>query len=211
MNNDEKLEVHTQLDIIAQAGIAAIPVIGGSLATLYFGKKQEQRFQRLERFYEELRALVESNLDQILPPDQHEPASLSAIISEINECVEADLVEEKIKYFQACFVNSLKTDNSDSSDRKRQFVRSVLELTNLELEILVALDRVGDEAYYLYKPDDEEIAPAFNAGLENLRSRGFISARMGGPLQVNVNWGEITRYSLSPYGREFVGFCGNDT
>jgi hypothetical protein len=84
------------------------------------------------------------------------------------------LVEEKRKYFQACFVNSLKTDNSDSSDRKRQFVRSVLELTNLELEILVALDRAGDEAYYRYKPDDEESAPAFNAGLENLRSRGFI-------------------------------------
>ena len=43
MNNKEKFE------LAVNAGLQAIPYVGGPLATLYFGYKQEQRFQRIEQ------------------------------------------------------------------------------------------------------------------------------------------------------------------
>ena len=43
MNNKEKFE------LVVNAGLQAIPYVGGPLATLYFGYKQEQRFQRIEQ------------------------------------------------------------------------------------------------------------------------------------------------------------------
>lgn len=47
-------------DLVIQAGIQAIPHVGGSLATLYFGLKQEFRFQRLETFYKEVASEIQT-------------------------------------------------------------------------------------------------------------------------------------------------------
>ena len=48
MNNKEKFE------LAVNAGLQAIPCVGGPLATLYFGYKQEQRFQRIEQTLQEV-------------------------------------------------------------------------------------------------------------------------------------------------------------
>lgn len=48
---DEHLSAREKRDLVIQAGIQAIPHVGSALATLYFGRKQELRFKRLETFY----------------------------------------------------------------------------------------------------------------------------------------------------------------
>lgn len=51
-------------EVILEALMQALPYVGGSLATLYFGHKQEKRFKRLEKFYEELKE--EDEIDFLL-------------------------------------------------------------------------------------------------------------------------------------------------
>lgn len=53
MNNKEKFE------LVVNAGLQAIHYVGGPLATLYFGYKQEQRFQRIEQTLKEVAAELE--------------------------------------------------------------------------------------------------------------------------------------------------------
>ena len=48
---NEHLSAIEQRDLVIQAGMQAIPYVGSSLATLYFGRKQDLRFKRLETFY----------------------------------------------------------------------------------------------------------------------------------------------------------------
>lgn len=45
----EKISGKDKLELVINAGLQAIPYVGGPLATLYFGYKQEQRFQRVEK------------------------------------------------------------------------------------------------------------------------------------------------------------------
>jgi hypothetical protein len=48
-------------DTIIEAGLNAIPYVGGSLATLYYGSKNEKKFERLENFYKELKEEMDKN------------------------------------------------------------------------------------------------------------------------------------------------------
>ena len=52
---DDKLTDREKIELTVEAGLNAIPAIGGSLATLYFGTKQEKRFKRIENFYTDLK------------------------------------------------------------------------------------------------------------------------------------------------------------
>ncbi|MFP3607590.1 hypothetical protein, partial [Paraburkholderia sp. SIMBA_053] len=46
-------------DLIIEAGLQLIPNVGGALATVIFGRKQEKRYSRLEGFYNQLASEVE--------------------------------------------------------------------------------------------------------------------------------------------------------
>ena len=48
MKNRDKLE------LVVNAGLQAIPYVGGPLSTLYFGYKDEQRFERIEKTLKEV-------------------------------------------------------------------------------------------------------------------------------------------------------------
>ncbi|MFZ3114229.1 MAG: hypothetical protein WA133_09200 [Syntrophales bacterium] len=63
--NGCKLSGTAKRDLVIQTGMQAIPYVGGSLAALYFGAKQERRFKRLESFYAELAEEVQRISDQI--------------------------------------------------------------------------------------------------------------------------------------------------
>lgn len=74
-------------DTIIEAVVQAIPYVGAPLATLYFGNKQEKRFRRLDKFYQELKEEMSKSPNVYKDITQHNPEELSAIIEELNENV----------------------------------------------------------------------------------------------------------------------------
>ncbi len=211
MSNHEELPLKTKLELIVNAGMSAIPYIGGSLAALYFGKKQEERFHRLERFYAELRDELATKMNEITPLENHDPGALTEIIEEINEAVQTDYTDQKRDYFKKCFINALRESNQGKSDKRRSFVSTLRALTNLQIEILSALLNADAGSVCRFMRAEEEGAADFNASLEDLRSRGLLYSHLGGTLIPDVNWGEISFYRLSPFGREFSNFCLTDS
>ncbi len=63
--SDAKLTIKDYRDLVIESGMQAIPMVGGSLATLYFGYKQEKRFKRLETFYKELNGEIDAIKDKL--------------------------------------------------------------------------------------------------------------------------------------------------
>ena len=87
-------------DTIIEAAVQAIPYVGAPLATLYFGNKQEKRFRRLEKFYEELKEEMSKTPNVYKDITHHNADELSAIIEELNEKVESEHLEFKRKIFK---------------------------------------------------------------------------------------------------------------
>lgn len=52
--DEMKMKPKDKFELVVNAGLQAIPYVGGPLATLYFGYKQEQRFQRVEQTLKEV-------------------------------------------------------------------------------------------------------------------------------------------------------------
>ena len=82
-----------------QAGLKLIPGVGGALSGLYYGRKQEIRFKRIEKFYQELSMQLKDIESKLLPIEKHDQETLLALIEEINEKIEHEHREEKQKYF----------------------------------------------------------------------------------------------------------------
>lgn len=204
---DDELNTKEKMLITAEAGLNLVPYVGGPLAKIYFGFKQEIRLKRIERFYNELseRMLKYSRSDFIL--ENVNKSALAAIIEEIHEGIEQDFAEERLLYFQNCFINSLTTDGEKEHQKKRYFISVISKLSDTEIEILSTLSKApkGDGLHY----DDinEDGAAEFNAALERLKSLGFLNAILNGKLKQNIQWGEITHHTLSDFGKEFVEYC----
>ena len=199
----EDLTIKEQLSIVVEAGLNAIPVAGGSLATLYFGQKQEKRFQRLENFYKD----INEELANATPVDINDldKDSLASIIEEINEAVESNFTESRLEFLKNCFKNSLSKQGSTEHEKKRYFISTLIKISDIELELLANLFKADVGSGYTYTSDDESINPA----LEKLKSLGFLNSKMNGTLKPGVNWGEITLFTISDFGREFVEYCIN--
>ena len=104
---NEHLSAMEKRDLVIQAGMQAIPYVGSSLATLYFGRKQELRFKRLQTFYKEVAEEVSDLKDKIASPEAYDKEALTAIIEELNEKIEHEQVQEKREFLKAYLKNTL--------------------------------------------------------------------------------------------------------
>ena len=204
-----KLTTREKLDIAAQTGLNAIPYIGGALSALYFGTKQERRFKRIESLYELIRVEFEKIKDEIKPLDDFDRFKLSALIEDINENTENDATGEKTTYFKNCFFNILTNPDDEAFGKRKYFINSLGEITQIEIEILSNLFKAGEGHAYVpkTKPEDGLDINQLNGALERLRSLGFLNSFFNGTLRPGVNWSTISRYSISDFGKEFVEFC----
>ncbi|EHH2451663.1 hypothetical protein MPV89_004573 [Vibrio vulnificus] len=204
MMSDEKLTIKETASIIVEAGLNALPVAGGSLATLYFGVKQEKKFKRLERFYNELQSRL--NKIEKLDISQADKGALASIIEEINEAVEEDFTENRLKYFQNCFLNSLQPGGEKQYDKKRYFISKLARLSDIDMQVLVHLYKAPEDHVFNYAKE-EEWAGDFNAALERMKSDGFIGSKLSASLIPGIDWGEVNGYYISKFGKEFVEYC----
>lgn len=125
-------------EVIIELLVQAIPYVGGPLAALYFGNKQEKRFRRLERFYQELKDEIE-NVGQALPNiASHNPEELSAIMEELNEKVETEHLEVKRRYYKEYFKNTMRYPVNGNYDERKLFLDILGALTPLQIELVIS-------------------------------------------------------------------------
>ena len=127
-NQDEKLTGAEKRELVLQAGIQAIPYVGGSLATLYFGAKQERRFKRLESFYSEIAGEISAISDQIASIEEQNTGALAAILEDLHEKVETEPTEEKRQFFKNYFKNTLRQPITTNFDKRKYFLDTLAEM-----------------------------------------------------------------------------------
>ncbi len=206
---EEQLSNTEKRDLVIQAGIQAIPYVGSSLATLYFGRKQELRFKRLETFYKEVADEVRGLKDKIAPLEAHDKEALAAIFEELNEKIESEQVQEKREFLKAYLKNTLIHPVKGNYDERRFFLDTLGAMNLLECELLIDLynniEPVIVEA--IQKPSTDQYAIVGAIG--RLKAYGFLVSTLPIPA---VFGGTTTDFldeevKVSNYGKRFCEFC----
>ncbi len=169
---------NSKRDIIIQAGLQAIPYIGGSLSTLYFGSKQEKRFERLVAFYKELKDEIES-IKSPINLDAQNNDDLEAIIENINEKVETETRDEKIQLLKNFFVSTLLNPISNDFDDRKYFLEILDSMSVMECGILSFLYQNNQQVQIrsINKPGVDPYA--IYSAINSLQSYGFLESRRG--------------------------------
>ena len=95
-----KIKPKDKFELVVNAGLQAIPYVGGPLATLYFGYKQEQRFQRVEQTLKEVaNELQNCQLPRI---EEHNSEELMSLIDELTDKIENE-IDELIKFWERVY------------------------------------------------------------------------------------------------------------
>lgn len=207
-NGDEKLTNAEKRELVLQAGIQAIPYVGGSLSTLYFGAKQERRFKRLESFYSELASEISAISEQIAPMKEQNDSALAAILEDLHEKVEAEPSQEKRLFFKNYFKNTLRHPVTTNFDKRKHFLDTLAEMTFLECEMLSLLctksDPIPIGAIQKRNTDQYAIVGA----ITRLKSYGFLMAFQGS-FAIGGGTDNVLqeRVQVSTFGNEFRNFC----
>lgn len=202
------LSLNEKRDLVIQASMQAIPYVGGSLASLYFGAKQERRFKRIEKFYEELAKEMQYLSSEIAPMDQHNKEALEAIIDELHEKVEAEHAREKREFFKNYFKNTFRHPIKTDFDKRKYFLDTLGEMTLLECELLVSLS-TGNEPVSVDNVEKSNTDQyAIVGAIGRLKSYGFLMAsqksfNIGGGFDNTLR----EQVKVSSFGREFCNFC----
>lgn len=207
-SKEEHLSTSEKRDLVIQAGMQYIPYVGSALATLYFGRKQELRFKRLETFYKEVAEEVSDLKDKIAPPEAHDKEALAAIFEEINEKVEHEQVQKKREFLKAYLKNTLIHPIKGNYDERRFFLDTLDSMSLLECELLGLLYKKTEPVRVgaLQKPGVDQYAIVGAIG--RLKTYGFL---VSGQTSINIGGGEdnilFEIVKVSDFGGHFCEFC----
>lgn len=208
-NNSIKLTINQKAENTIKAGLQLIPYVGGTLATLYFDRKQQKEFNRLIKFYEELSEEMK-NINEKFSLDNQDETKLIILIEKINNKIEKEVFQEKINYFKNYFKNILIQPVKDDFDEKVFFLESLSSMTLLEIGILKLLNSQSDFITIgaIQKNEIEQYAIVGVIG--RLRNLGFLQSAGGG-----ISFGDKSDNYLkelikvSSFGKKFIKFCLN--
>ncbi|WP_339816763.1 hypothetical protein MKZ15_15330 [Paenibacillus sp. FSL R7-0216] len=197
-----------KFDLALEALVQTIPYVGGPLATLYFGHKQEKRFKRLESFYSELKGVIE-NITETLPDiSTHDPDELSSIIENLHEKIETEHIEQKRNYYKIFYLKNLYSPVKQNNYDKRMLFLNILgTLTPNQIELLIffvnqqspVIDRT------IGKPGVEQAVMLGH--LSQLKLLGLVDSQLNGIVIGGSGNGINESVQISSLGREFHKFC----
>lgn len=210
MSDDIKLTLKEKFDITVEAGLQLIPWIGGSLATAYFGTKNEKRFKRIESFYEEFSRQIQEKNVKFNSIDAHDEDALIAIIERLNEKIEEETLEEKRDYFKKFLTNTLvEPTNKNNFDERRFFLDTLGNMTMLEIELITFLSTIENDFILVGSINKPGIDQSIFVGtVGRLKNYGFVDAvTQGITVGGNVNNALNEGIRLNNFGRRFFQFC----
>lgn len=204
---DNKLTAKEKFELAIEAGMQAIPYIGGSLSTLYFGSKQEKRFKRIEAFYNELRTDVEA-IKSIMPDLSNQNSDeFNAILEQLHEKIEEDPIEKKRIYYKKYFLNTLLNPVNGNYNERKLFLDILSQLTDVQIELIILLSTIKKPINSNSISNPYYATSLIKGSISQLKNYGLIDASldsiiMGGPASaINENIG------LSEFGSRFHNFC----
>lgn len=194
-------------ELVIQAAIEAIPYVGGSLSTLYFGLKQEKRFERLESFYAEINKQIEGLKDCSLSVDGQNKDELVSLIEDLNEKVEQESRKQKITYLRNFLVTTLQNRLTNDFDERKHYLETLASMSLLECEVLALLFNRNQplQIRQINKPGISQYA--VYGAISKIRSFGYLESRRGS-FQMNGQQDEYLDdlVFLSDFGKQFCQY-----
>jgi hypothetical protein len=196
-------------DTIINAAIQAVPYVGASIATLYFGHKQGRRFKRLETFYEELKSELNGVQGRLADIKDQNPEEFRAILEELHEQVESEQISSKKKYYKTYFKSTLVEPVNGNYDERKLFLNILKSLSTLQIDILTFLVQHGKPVIsnQIQKPGVDQalikgaVGQLVNHGLLNSQLNSIAFGSGGGQMDESI--------SVSKFGSRFHDFCIN--
>ncbi|MCD4963214.1 hypothetical protein [Enterococcus casseliflavus] len=205
-NNDDNLTPMDYVNLAIEAGIGAIPIVGSPIQTIYFGRQNEKRFKRIERFYTELNEELEKvkgSIPEVYSPERDRD-QLIGIFESINEDMEKAKNQSKIKYYKNLFKSCIIGINKLNWDREEYFVEALSQLTTIQIDLLGYLFTKGENftGSISYGGVPQELT---DGSLNMLSDLGLLDKTIG-----SIVLGDIGKqnmgYKVSSLGREFISY-----
>ena len=205
-NKNDNLTPMDYVNLAIEAGIGAIPVVGSPIQTIYFGRQNEKRFKRIERFYAELNEELERIKDSI--PEVYSPErdrdQLVGILESINEDVEKAKNQSKIKYYKSLYKSCIIGINKLNWDREEYFVEVLSQLTTIQIELLGFLYTKGNNfvGNINYSGIPQELT---DGNLNILSDLGLLDKTIASIVLGDVGKQNMG-YKVSTLGKEFISY-----
>ncbi|MFA5355373.1 MAG: hypothetical protein WC302_01380 [Candidatus Paceibacterota bacterium] len=194
-------------ELAIQALIEAVPYVGSSLATLYFGSKQKRQFERIQTFYEEIKGEIDLIKDKIKDIKEHNPDELSAIIEHLHERIEREPLIEKRELFKNYFKNTLIQPVNRNYDERKNFLDILADISLLEIDIMKLLSRQPGAIDSLSISSPGVEGSIIQGAIYKLKSWGIVTATLGSIALGGQGSGLHENIVLSEFGKRFMDFC----
>lgn len=201
-----KIKPKDKFELVVNAGLQAIPYVGGSLATLYFGYKQEQRFQRVEQTLKEVaNELQNCQLPRI---EEHNSEELMSLIDELTDKIENERIESKRNLYKEYFKNILKTPTNGNYEERKLFLEVLSRITPLQIEIFQFILRTPDVIDANISKPGTDIS-LIKSSILQLENDGLVIATLNSITLGGSQAGMPMRLTVSEFGKRFNNFCLN--
>lgn len=202
--DENKISAKDKLELIVNAGLQAIPYIGGPLSTLYFGYKQEQRFQRVEQTLKE----VASELQNCKLPkiEEHNSEELMSLIDELTDRIEGERIELKRNLYKEYFKNILKTPTNGNYEERKLFLEVLSRITPLQIELFqFILKNPNVIDVNISKPGID--ISLIKSSILQLENYGLVIATLNSITLGGSQSGMPMNLLASEFGKRFNDFC----
>ena len=201
-----KIKPKDKFELVVNAGLQAIPYVGGPLATLYFGYKQEQRFQRVEQTLKEVaNELQNCQLPRI---EEHNSEELMSLIDELTDKIENERIESKRNLYKEYFKNILKTPTNGNYEERKLFLEVLSRITPLQIEIFQFILRTPDVIDANISKPGTDIS-LIKSSILQLENDGLVIATLNSITLGGSQGGMPMRLTVSEFGKRFNNFCLN--
>lgn len=202
--DENKISAKDKLELVVNAGLQAIPYIGGPLSTLYFGYKQEQRFQRVEQTLKEVASeLQDCKLPKI---EEHNSEELMSLIDELTDRIEDERIELKRNLYKEYFKNILKTPTNGNYEERKLFLEVLSRITPLQIELFqFILKNPNVIDANISKPGID--ISLIKSSILQLENYGLVIATLNSITLGGSKSGMPMNLIASEFGKRFNEFC----
>ena len=191
-------------DIVINGAMQLIPYVGSSLATLYFGRKQEKRFKKLEQTIKELAQELQGiKLPSIKLHNQEE---LLSLVEQLNDKIENEYIEQKRLLYKNFYKKILISPNINNYDERKMFLDILEKLTPLQLELLTYLIQQTQPTVDISIEHPKYPQATILGSLAQLKNYGLIKGFVNS-ISIGGTGGIQENIVVSDFGRSFHNFC----
>ena len=193
-----------RIELAINAGLQLIPHVGSPLATLYFGAKQEKRFERIEQTMKEIKDELEGV--KLANFEEHNEDELLSLIDEWTDNIENEHLEEKRKLYRRYFEKILITPTNGNYEERKYFLDILKSITPLQVELLIFLfDHPNALDTQISKPGTDNIM--IKSAIIQLQNYGLIEAKLDSIIITDYLSSMPSYLNVSELGKRFKDFC----